>query len=308
MPTPEPGAYAYKDMVVGFIQSSSQGAWQAANTGSFVQAAATQDVALDLYDAGGRFANQIAAFRRFVEDKTTNVIVLSAVQEGGYDDVLREARAAGKVVVLEDRHIDADSSLYAAYVGPDHDLQGRNAAAAMCDLLKSSRRKNVAEISGPADDPVETDLAAGFRAQMGHCGIAIPKELSTATGPDTVDSEAAVSAWLARTRDIEGIFAHGDEQAIGAIAAIKAFGLRPGKDIQLVSVGATAAAFEYLISGELGADVENNPLLGPKVLDAALRALNRDTGWRSSGPSEDAVFYASMGPQLLREILATRKY
>lgn len=305
--TASPGTYKYADIVVGFIQSGSRGAWQAANTTSFIEAAAEMGVDLRFYDAAGQFADQIAAFHRFTADPAVNVIVLAAVQGTGYDDVLREARAAGKVVIIESRRIGADQSLYHTYVGPDREGEGQRAAAAMCDLLGNSKKRGVAEISGPPADANEIDVARGFREKMSDCGITVPNVLTTTDTVDVAESTASVSALLGRIPDIQGIFAHSDEQAIGAIRAIEAAGLKPGKAIQLVSIGAGANAFQYLISGELGAAVERNPLLGPQVYSAALRALNNDTSWRSSGPQE-GVFFASLGPELLRQILQTRKY
>jgi simple sugar transport system substrate-binding protein len=307
-PTPSPGTYKYKDLVVGFIQSGSGGAWQAANTTSFVESATERGLTLRLHDSGGSFADQLAAFHQFNADPAVNVIALDAVQGAGYDDVLREARVAGKVVVIEGRHIEADSSLYYTYVGPDRDGEGQKAAAAMCDLLKHSKKRRVAEVSGPAGDTAEIALADGFRNFMRACGMTVPYALTTTADWDSPEANSAVAALLRRTRDFQGIFAHSDEQAIGAIEAIKAAGLKPGKEIQIVSIGATAGGFQYLISGELGADVECNPLLGPQVYAAAIKALNNDTSWHSSGPSVDATFFASMGPELLQEILKTRHY
>jgi simple sugar transport system substrate-binding protein len=55
--------------------------------------------------------------------------------------------------------------------------------------------------------------------------------------------------------------------AIGAIAAMKEAGFKPGKDIKIVSIDAVKAAFEAMIDGELNCTVECSPLLGPQLLD-----------------------------------------
>jgi len=104
------------------------------------------------------------------------------------------------------------------------------------------------------------------------------------------------------------VFAHNDEEAIGAIQAIKEAGLVPGKDIQVIGVDATADGFKYLISGELGADIECNPLLAPQVYEAALAALNGDTSLPKWVPSQEGEFFAAQGADALNAILATRKY
>ena len=104
------------------------------------------------------------------------------------------------------------------------------------------------------------------------------------------------------------MFAHNDEEAIGAIQAIKEAGLVPGKDIQVIGVDATADGFKALISGELGADIECNPLLAPQVYEAALAGLNGDTSLPKWVPSEEGEFFAAQGADALKAILDTRKY
>ena len=307
-PSVAAGTKTYKDMTVGFIQTGSESGWRAANTTSFKETATQLGINLKFYDAQNKLENQVSAFHQFNQDPTVNVIILAALDVTGYDDVLKEAKAAGKVVVLEDRRIDADPSLYYTYIGSDFDLEGQKVAAAMCDLLKSSTSKKVVEISGAVGASAAIDRAKGFREKMGTCGITIPDGFSQTGNWGVPDSKAVMAAFLKKSTDIQGVFGHNDEEAIGAIQAIKEAGLVPGKDIQVIGVDATADGFKYLISGELGADIECNPLLAPQVYDAALKALNGDTSLPKWVPSQEGQFFAAQGKDTLTGILATRKY
>jgi len=305
-PSAPAGAFTYEDMTVGFIQTGSESGWRAANTASFQETAEQLGVDLKFYDAQNKLENQVSAFHQFNQDPEVDVIILAALDVTGYDDVLKEAKAAGKVVVLEDRRIDADPSLYYTYIGSDFNLEGQKSAKAMCDLLKDSAKKNVVEISGAVGASAAIDRAKGFREKMGDCGITITE---TQTGNWGVpESKAVMEAFLKKSKDIQGVFGHNDEEAIGAIQAIKEAGLVPGKDIQVLGVDATANGFKYLISGELGADIECNPLLAPQVYKAALAAVNGDTSLPKWIPSEEGQFFAAQGAAALTEILATRKY
>jgi simple sugar transport system substrate-binding protein len=296
----------YKDLTIGFIQTGSESGWRAANTASFKETATQLGINLKFYDAQNKLENQVSAFHQFNQDPSVNVIILAALDVTGYDDVLKEAKAAGKVVVLEDRRIDASPDLYYTYIGSDFALEGQKAAAAMCDLLKDSPKKNVVEISGAVGASAAIDRAKGFREKMGDCGITIT---DTQTGNWGVpESKAVMEAFLKKTKDIQGVFGHNDEEAIGAIQAIKEAGLVPGKDIQVLGVDATADGFKYLISGELGADIECNPLLAPQVYEAALKAVNGDTSLPKWVPSQEGQFFANQGADALKAILATRKY
>jgi ABC-type sugar transport system substrate-binding protein len=305
-PSAAAAAKTYKDLTIGFIQTGSESGWRAANTASFKETATQLGLTLKFYDAQNKLENQVSAFHQFNQDPSVNVIILAALDVTGYDDVLKEAQTAGKVVVLEDRRIDADPSLYYTYIGSDFDLEGQKAAKAMCDLLGSSTKKNVVEISGAVGASAAIDRAKGFREKMPDCGITVT---DTQTGNWGVpESKAVMEAFLKKSTDIQGVFAHNDEEAIGAIQAIKEAGLVPGKDIQVIGVDATADGFKYLISGELGADIECNPLLAPQVYEAALKAVNGDTSLPKWVPSQEGEFFAAQGAGALQGILATRKY
>ena len=67
---------------------------------------------------------------------------------------------------------------------------------------------------------------------------------------------------------IDAVFAHNDDMALGAIQAMEKRGLRPGKDIAVVSIDGVRAAFEAMIAGKLSCTVECNPLLGPLMMKA----------------------------------------
>jgi simple sugar transport system substrate-binding protein len=296
----------YTDMTVGFIQTGSESGWRAANTSSFKETAEQLGITLKFYDAQNKIENQVSAFHQFNQDPAVNVIVLAALDVTGYDDVLAEAKANGKIVILEDRRIDADPSNYYTYIGSDFIEEGHKSAVAMCELLKDSEKKNVVEISGAVGASAAIDRAKGFREKMGDCGITITQSQTGNWG--VAESKAVMAAWLQQSTDIQGVFAHNDEEAIGAIQAIEEAGLKPGIDIKVLGLDATANGFKYLISGQLNADIECNPLLAPQVFEAALKAMNGDATVPTWVPSNEGEFYAAQGADALQAILATRKY
>jgi simple sugar transport system substrate-binding protein len=147
------------------------------------------------------------------------------------------------------------------------------------------------------------DRGQGFREKMGDCGIEIT-ESRTANWSIT-EGKSVTEAWLKENQDVQGIFAQNDEMGLGAIEALKEAGLRPGLDVKIVSVDATAGAFKAMLDGELNVTVECSPLLASQAYEAALKALNGEElpKWI---PSEEGVFHADM-PNL-QEIADGRKY
>jgi simple sugar transport system substrate-binding protein len=299
--TPPQKVYTYKDMVVGFIQTGSEGGWRAANTASFKETAEQLGITLKFYDAQNKLENQLSAFRNFISDQEVNVIILAALETTGWEEVLKEAQDAGKVVVLEDRRIDAPEDLYATYIGSDFAEEGRKAAVEMCKLLEGSEKKNVVELVGNVGSSAAKDRGQGFREKMGECGITITK--SQTANWDATEGKNVMQAFLTESTDIQGVFAQNDEMGLGAAQAIKEAGFDPGEDIKIITVDATAGAFKAMIAGDVNTVVECNPLLAPQVYEAALKALNGESlpKWV---PSQEGVFYAEDA----ETILPTRKY
>jgi len=300
--TPVPKkTYTYKDMTVGFIQTGSEGGWRAANTASFKETATSLGINLKFYDAQNKLENQISAFKNFIADKDVNVIILAALETTGFNDVLKEAQAAGKIVVLEDRRIDAPEDLYATYIGSDFAEEGRKSADEMCKLLEGMKGKNVWELVGNVGSSAAKDRGQGFREKMDACGIKITK--SQTANWSITEGKQVTEAWLKETKDVQGIFAQNDEMGLGAAQALKEAGLKPGVDVKILTVDATAGAFKAMVAGEVNTVVECNPLLAPQVYEAALKALNGEKlpKWV---PSQEGVFYAKDAAT----ILPTRKY
>jgi ABC-type sugar transport system substrate-binding protein len=301
--TPTPAVKTYEDMVVGFLQTGSEGGWRAANTASFKETAEQEGINLKFYDSQNDLAKQVAGFRQFIQDPEVNVIVLAALETTGWDDVLKEAQAAGKTVVLEDRRIDAADTLYATYIGSDFTEEGRKSADELCKLLEGSASKNVWELVGNVGSSAAKDRGQGFREKMGDCGMTITK--SQTANWSITEGKQVVEAWLKETKDVQAIFAQNDEMGLGAIEALKEAGLKPGEDVKVLSVDATAGAFDAMLDGVLNVTVECNPLLAPQVYEAALKALNGESlpKWV---PSQEGVF-RSTDPNL-QETADGRKY
>jgi simple sugar transport system substrate-binding protein len=57
--------------------------------------------------------------------------------------------------------------------------------------------------------------------------------------------------------------------AIGAIQAIEEAGLKPAKDIAIVSIDGVRGAFQAMAAGKLNVTVECNPMLGPQLMQLA---------------------------------------
>jgi simple sugar transport system substrate-binding protein len=103
--------------------------------------------------------------------------------------------------------------------------------------------------------------------------------------------------------EVDAIYAHNDDMAIGAIQAVEDAGLKPGTDIIILSIDGVKAAFEAMKENKLNCTVECNPLLGPKAFDAVEAILAGKTldKWTKM-PTR------YFEPPVSDELLAGRKY
>jgi simple sugar transport system substrate-binding protein len=146
--TPEKKVWTYADMTVGFLQTGSEGGWRAANTASFKETATQLGLTLKFYDSQNDLSKQVAGFQQFIQDPEVDVIVMSPLEVTGWDQVLKDAKAAGKPVILSDRRIDGFEDYYVTFIGADFVEEGRKAGTEMCKMLDGSAQKNVWELVG----------------------------------------------------------------------------------------------------------------------------------------------------------------
>jgi ABC-type sugar transport system substrate-binding protein len=252
--------------VVGFSQIGAESGWRTAETQSFQTESKKRGITLKYSDAQAKQENQIKAVRAFIAQQV-NAIVLAPVVETGWDPVLREAKAAGIPVVLVDRGIKtSDESLYTTLIASDFVAEGRMAAEWLGK--KMNGKGNIVELQGTPGAAPAIDRKKGF--QEGLAKFPGMKILKSQTGDFTrAKGKEVMEAFLkASAKEIQAVYAHNDEMALGAIQAIKEAGLKPGKDIIVVSIDGIKAAFQAMIAGELNASVECNPLLAPMAFDA----------------------------------------
>ena len=263
-------AWAQKKIVLGFSQVGAESEWRTANTESIKSAAKDAGIELKFSDAQQKQENQIKAIRAFIAQKV-DVIAFSPVVETGWDNVLREAKAAKIPVVLTDRAVNTkDTSLYVTFMGSDFVEEGRKAGRWLVDKMKDQKGEvRIVELQGTVGSAPAIDRKKGFEEII----KADPKFkiVRSQTGDFTRAKGKEVMEAFLKAEGKNGInvlYAHNDDMAIGAIQAIEEAGLKPAKDITIISVDAVKGAFEAMMAGKLNVSVECSPLLGPQLMTA----------------------------------------
>jgi galactofuranose transport system substrate-binding protein len=294
---PAKKVYTYADMTLCYPQLGAESDWRTANTASFKATAEKLGVKLVFSDAQQKQENQISAMRACIQ-QGVNVIALPPVVEDGWDAVLQEAKDANIPVIVVDRSVSADASLYAAHIGSDMVVEGKKSGEEMNKLLPNGG--NIVEISGTTGSSAANGRAQGFRETLAK-NITI---LDTQTGNfNPTEAKPVAEAFLKKyAGKIDGFFVHNDGMAQAVVEAMKSAGLKPG-DIKIVSVDGTRGGFQMMIDGWVQADIECNPLLGPQTMELALKLMNGEPITKEVLTIE-SVFY----PDKAAELLPTRQY
>jgi simple sugar transport system substrate-binding protein len=254
---------AGKLITVGFAQTGSESGWRAANTESMKSAfSEANGFKLVFNAADNKPENQIAAVHSFINQKV-DAIVIAAVVTTGWDDVLKEAQAAKIPVILEDRTIDADPSLYAAWFGDDFLAEGKTAGEWAAKTYGNTPT-NMVVLEGTTGSGPAIDRATGFDAAIK--GTKITKIASQTGNFTRADGKTVMEGFLQKYgKTINLLFAQNDDMGLGALDAITAAGLVPGKDIKIITIDATKDGLTALADGKFNYVVECQPLLGDQV-------------------------------------------
>jgi simple sugar transport system substrate-binding protein len=266
-----------KAIKLGFSQVGSESGWRTANTQSVKDAASKAGITLNFSDAQQKQENQIAAIRNFIAQKV-DVISFSPVVTSGWDAVLTEAKNAKIPVILTDRQVDSDQSLYVCLVGSDFEAEGERAAHLMEKVLAgASGPITMAQLEGTSGSAPATQRAAGFKKVMDASDPSW-KIVISQDGNFTRDGgKQVMAAFLQSHPEINVLFAHNDDMAIGAIQSIEAAGKKPGVDIKIVSIDGVHDGFVAMSQGKINAIAECNPLLGPQLMDTIKTVLGGGT-------------------------------
>jgi len=197
--------------------------------------------------------------------------------------------------------VSASEDLYASWVGLDFEQEGRTAGEWAAENFGETGA-NMVVLEGTTGSSAALDRATGFNEAIEGTAI---KTLDSQTGDFTRDGGKKVMEGFLQKygSEINLLFAHNDDMGLGALDAIKAAGLVPGQDIQIVTIDAVKDGMQALADGEFNFIVECNPILGEKVAELVKKVVAGEEVEKSeivpdgAFTQEDAV-----------ELLPTRPY
>ncbi|MFS2292964.1 MAG: ABC transporter substrate-binding protein [Actinomadura sp.] len=289
-------------ITLGFSQVGAESGWRTANTKSIKEEAAAAGIDLKFADAQQKQENQIAAIRSFIKQKV-DVIAFSPVVVTGWDAVLKEAKAAGIPVVLTDRAVDSDPSMYVTFLGSDFVEEGKKAGQWLVDEYEDSDETvNIVQLEGTVGAAPAIDRKKGF-AEVIKADPNL-KVIASQSGEFTrAKGKEVMQALLKAHKDIDVLYAHNDDMGLGAIQAIEEAGKKPGEDIKIITVDAVRDGMQALADGKINFIVECNPLLGGQLMEI-VKKVHADEPVERRIVTEETVF----DQEAAKKALPSRQY
>lgn len=214
---------------------------------------------------------QIASAKKFINDGV-KYLLLSAADVSGWDSVLKEAQTAGTQVILFDRTIEADESLYAASIVSDMEQEGKTAV----EWLKNQKldKYEIIHIQGKK----------GTAAQLGRSGALDQtakeegwKIVSQQDGDWSTDkAQQIVQSVIDSKEPFNVIYAENTNMAKGAVAALDNAGITHGvgKDVVIMAFDCDKWALEEVLNKNWNYDGQCNPLQA-SYIDDVIKKLEK---------------------------------
>ena len=212
------------------------------------------------YDASFAYSlkndEQITAAQKFIQDGV-DYLLLSAADVSGWNSVLQDAQDAGVRVILFDRTIDADESLYEASIVSDMAKEGETAVSWLKDQGLDSY--NIIHLQGVMGSAAQVGRSGALNDAVSSDGWNIVTQQTAEWNAEK--AQQIVQSVIDSGEKFNVIYAENDDMAKGAVAALDKANISHGvgKDVIVMGFDCNKWALEELLAGNWNYDGQCNP-------------------------------------------------
>lgn len=227
------------------------------------KAATAEGAELIVADAQDDPAKQLSDVEDLIQKKV-DIILINPTDSKAVKGAVELANSANIPVITVDR--EAEGAKVLSHIASDNVAGGKMAGEFI--LEKLGGKGNIAELEGIVGTSAARDRGQGFHQAVDNKeGVKVvakqPADFNRAKGLTVMENI------LQSNPDIQAVFAHNDEMALGALEAIKA----SKKNILVVGFDAIEDAMKKVESGELAATVAQKPeVMGEMGVQTAVKA------------------------------------
>ncbi|MBQ6039491.1 MAG: substrate-binding domain-containing protein [Oscillospiraceae bacterium] len=230
------------------------------------------------YDAEFKYSlkndEQIGFAQKFIQDEV-DYLLLSAADTAGWDSVLQDAKAAGVKVILFDRTIDADESLYEASIVSDMDKEGETAV----EWLKGQNldKYEIIHLQGVMGSAAQKGRSKALNTAADELGWTIVNEQTAEWSAEK--AQQIVQSVIDSNQSFNVIYAENDDMAKGAVAALDKANISHGvgQDVIIMGFDCNQWALKELLEQRWNYDGQCNPFQSSYIQEIITKLENGET-------------------------------
>lgn len=227
------------------------------------QAAEEAGAKLIVADAQDDSAKQLNDVEDLIQKKV-DILLINPTDSHAVSSAVESANQAGIPVITVDRESEGGETV--AHIASDNVSGGKMAGEYILEQLGG--KGNIVELEGIPGTSAARDRGKGFHEAVdGKSGVKVvasqPADFNRAKGLNVMENI------LQSHKDIQAVFAHNDEMALGALEAIQA----AKKDILVVGFDAIEDAVKAVEKGDMAATIAQKPEeMGRVAAEVAVKA------------------------------------
>lgn len=312
-PAAEAPAAEAGSIVVGFAQVGHESDWRTANTKNYQDVfSAENGYDLIFVDCDNDNAVQIESVRTSIQ-QGVDYIILAPIQSAGWESVLQEAKDAGIPVIVADRQVDADASMYDAFIGTDTEVEGKLTGDWLAEYLNGAEA-NILVIEGSIGASAAIGRTNGFNSVAEQHDEWTILDSQSGDFTQTGGQEVMESFIKSYNGQFNVVVCQNDNEAYGAMDAMDAAGITYGigGDVIIISFDATHDGLKYTLEGKIHCNVECNPIQAEYV-DTIIKQMEAGEEFATYTLVEDSAFVApgiesQYATTMTQEVLDGRAY
>lgn len=261
-----PGAVLAQDKIkIGFSQGTMNHPWRVAMVEGNKKYAAEHypDVDLIVTDGNNDASKQVADVESLIA-QGIKVLMISPLTEQALTPVVKEAMAAGIKVVTLDRKVNTPVTVH---IGGENLPLGVGAGEFLAKKL--SGKGNIIELQGTAGASATIDRNKGFAEAIAkHPDMKVVASQNCDYTRDKAVKFMEDMVQRFGPGQIQAVYAHNDEMALGAIQVLEAAGRL--NEVAVVGIDGQETAFEAVKQGKLAATFVY-PFVAPEGIETAYK-------------------------------------
>ena len=248
-----------EDITIGLSVSTLNNPFFVSLKDGVVAAAEKNGMKTIVVDAQDDSATQVSGIEDLIQ-QGADILLINPTDSAAISTAVEYANSVGIPVITLDR--SSDSGDIVTLVASDNEAGGQMAAEYIIELL--GENAVVAELEGTPGASATRERGAGFHSVANKKLQIVSKQTADF---DRTQGLNVMENMIQGNGNIQAVFAHNDEMALGALEAINS----AGKDLIVIGFDGTEDALASIRNGQLTATVAQQPvLMGEMAVQAAI--------------------------------------